>query len=490
MAENSDINNLLENYQLFENKIDKDKEKFSLTHAFNKIDSFSKKNLKKIMIGGAIVLSMGVGAFGATAYHYAEEMEKISAEAERLLSGQKSEIQHFLNQKDFQDLQSKNNVYIPFDENFYHTLKQNYNSDKEVVIQSPFVSEQKIYFYTRESFRSNKQFDFYENFEKQDAIKMSENRAFAYNSERAGHNLTDSEYSKHYIVVDENVPVDFTDYEDLKDFFIIIHEAAHTHFIQELNVLNPNFEKHEQQINESNSDITAVVSTAKYFDLDYLTFQEVFSGLLSMRIEDAKENKKNGHNTAEALEYILELDENEYNQIKKMNYSDIPFFANDLVLNLGLSNYLHFDRETLVSKIKDYDTSSLNDENFNHLMLNIRTVLKNEDNINYEQYDADISQHIQSFRSLNSQKSFMEFIESDKAPESLKRSHDIEEAKKSFEEEKSSFETSLASFLKKVLNKIDNVYTEELEIPESIKLGSNGDKNTFLNDLRKRYKIN
>ena len=171
-------------------------------------------------------------------------------------------------------------------------------------------------------------------------------------------------------------------------------------------------------------------------------------------------------------------------------YSDIPFFANDLVLNLGLSNYLHFDRETLVSKIKDYDTSSLNDENFNHLMLNIRTVLKNEDNINYEQYDADISQHIQSFRSLNSQKSFMEFIESDKAPESLKRSHDIEEAKKSFEEEKSSFETSLASFLKKVLNKIDNVYTEELEIPESIKLGSNGDKNTFLNDLRKRYKIN
>ena len=180
---------------------------------------------------------------------------------------------------------------------------------------------------------------------------MSDDSAFAYNPERYGLNIINDEYSKHYIIFDENISVDFTDYEDLKIAFVIFHEAAHTHFIQELNFSNPDFEKDDKQINESNSDVSALIATSKYFDLDYMTFQQAFSGLLSMRIKEAKENEKNGHNTVKALEYLLEIDEEEYNSLKEMSYTDIPYFSNDLVLNLGLSDYRDFDKEDL-PKIK------------------------------------------------------------------------------------------------------------------------------------------
>lgn len=489
-TEHSIINSVLENHQKFDDKIEKDKEKFSLTHAFNKIDGFSKKYIKKIMIGGTIVLSMGIGSFGATAYHYAKEIEKTSEQAEKLLFGPTSEIQDFLSQKKFHNLQSENNIYIPFDNNFYNTLKQHYDSDKEIVIQSPFVPEQKIYFYTHDSFKSNEQFNFYENFEKQDAIKMSKNRAFAYNSKRKGHNIIHNEYSKHYIVVDKNVPANFTDYEDLKDIFVIFHEAAHTHFIQELNFLNPNFETHRKQINESNSDVTAIISTVKYFDLDYPTFKEVFSGLLSMRIEDAKENKENGHNTSEVLEYLLDIDEKEYNSLKNINYPDIPYFANDLVLNLGLSDYRNFDKEELLSKLQTYDSSSLNDESFNHLMLDIRHFLKNNSFDNNEQLNLEISQHIKSFRALLSEKGFIDFIKSDGAPESLKNSKDIKSMAEEFKKEHLKFTSSLGSFLSKIANNIhmDTEFKNELDIPELTQLATKDD-NTDLRNLKTKYKI-
>ncbi len=482
------IDKLLENHQRFENKIENENKKFPLTYAFNKIDHFSRKNFKKIMLGGAIVLVMGAGSFGALAYHYAAEVEKIKIEAQKLLSSSPAEIQQFLSQKRFQKTLSEDNIHIPFNEDFYNVLKEHFESEQRITIQSPFLKEQTIYFYTPEHFKNNEQLNFYEHFERQAAIKMADKSAFAYNSERYGLNVINNEYSKHYIVFDENISIDFTDYEDLRNAFIIFHEAAHTHFIQELNFSNPDFEKHKKQINESNSDVSALLSTAKYFDLDRLTFQEVFSGLLSMRIEKAKENEKNGHNTVNALKYLLEMDEKEYNSLKNMNYADIPYFANDLVLNIGLSDYRNFDRENLLSKIKKYDPSSLNDENFNHLILDIRQFLRNNPSDNNEQVNIEINQHIKLFRALLSEKSLMDFITSEHAPNSFKNSNDIESMTEDFEKEHLKFSSSLKSLLSKITDYIDINFKNEIDIPESIQLASKED-NTDLREIKKRYKI-
>jgi hypothetical protein len=479
-SENSTIENIFEKHQRFENKLEDDQEKFPLTHAFNKINNFSRKNFKKIMLGGAIVLAMGVGSFGTLAYHYGLEVQRINTEAQKFLSSSPTEIQQFIAQKRFQKPVSEDNIHIPFDENF--------NSDKEITIQSPFVEEQTIYFHTREHFKKNEKLDFYEHFERQTAIKMSDDSAFAYNSERYGLNIINDEYSKHYIIFDENISVDFTDYEDLKIAFVIFHEAAHTHFIQELNFSNPDFEKHDKQINESNSDLSALIATSKYFDLDYMTFQQTFSGLLSMRIKEAKENEKNGHNTVKALEYLLEIDEEEYNSLKKMSYTDIPYFANDLVLNLGLSDYRDFDKEDLLSEIKAYDSSSLDDESFNHLMFDIKQFVKNEMPDTNEEHNIQISQHIESFRALLSQKAFIDFIESEKAPESLKNSSDIKSMTEEFKKDHLEFSASLESFLQKFSDGIDVSFKDELEIPEVIQLATKED-NTDITELKKKYKI-
>ena len=165
-SENSTIENIFKKHQRFENKLEDDQEKFPLTHAFNKIDNFSRKNFKKIMLGGAIVLAMGVGSFGTLAYHYGLEVQRINTEAQKFLSSSPTEIQQFIAQKRFQEPLSEDNSHIPFDENFYNTLKQNFNSDKEITIQSPFVKEQTIYFHTREHFKKNEKLDFYEHFER------------------------------------------------------------------------------------------------------------------------------------------------------------------------------------------------------------------------------------------------------------------------------------------------------------------------------------
>lgn len=141
-----------------------------------------------------------------------------------------------------------------------------------------------------------------------------------------------------------------------------------------------------------------------------------------------------------------------------------------------------------LSEIKAYSSSSLDDEGFNHLMLNIRQFLKNEMPDTNEEHNIQISQHIESFRALLSKKTFIDFIESEKAPESLKNSSDIKSMTEEFKKEHLEFSASLESFLQKISDSIDVSFKNELEIPEVIQLAIKED-NTDIRELKKKYKI-
>ena len=141
-----------------------------------------------------------------------------------------------------------------------------------------------------------------------------------------------------------------------------------------------------------------------------------------------------------------------------------------------------------LSEIKAYDSSSLDDESFNHLMLDIKQFVKNEMPDTNEEHNIQISRHIESFRALLSQKAFIDFIESGKAPESLKNSSDIKSMTEEFKKEHLEFSASLKSFLQKFSDGIDVSFKNELETPEVIQLATK-EYNTDIRALKKKYKI-
>lgn len=279
----------------------------------------------------------------------------------------------------------------------------------------------------------------------------------------------------------------FTGYEDIKEMFIIFHEFSHTHMIQEINSRYKYFEDDFKQINESHSDLTSLLSTAKYFDLDYLTFYQVANGLLNLRKEDAFKNKDDGHNTTKALEEILKITENEYYDLKKMEYSFIPFFSNEYVLNNGLNNYVATNNVNLLNKIKNFNTDQETANDFNQIMIELRHSISENNPKLYEDFNNDISNVLKTFRSLNSKSTFINFLQSDDAPEELKNNKIMDITIK----DQSKFKIEFNKELKKLTEKIElEIVTKNenfLEIPESISLGVGADK--VLTKLKEKYKI-